>query len=174
MKRVVIIAAAGIMAYLISCRTQKAIQTTDYSSAQSFVDTTKTTTDTAGISVAVIDTTKTAAAYEDIGVIEFVEGGGKVSIDSAGNATFEGVAKIKTRQKGNILQDKGVTQKAEEVASHSEQSNGVQAEQTQKIKSTEEKAPAKKWYDTVLARIGLGVCIAALLWVLFLYLRRRR
>ncbi len=34
-------------------------------------------------------------------------------------------------------------------------------------------APAQKWYETALARLGLGVCIAALMWLLFLYIKRK-
>lgn len=108
-----------------------------------------------------------------VGVIEFVEGGGKVSIDKAGNVTFDGVKNVKGQHKGSIAQDKGVTRQVEETAGHREQLNGVKADQSQREKRTEEKTPAQKWYDTMFARIGLGVCIAALMWLLFLYLKRK-
>lgn len=146
---------------------------TDQNSTLSYADTTKIVADTTGRTQNDTDTTKTAATYEGVGLIEFVEGGGKVSIDSAGNVTFEGVKNIKGRRKGSIAQDKGVTRKVEEAAGHREQLNGVKADQSRREKRTEEKAPAKKWYETTFARIGQGVCIAALLWLLFLYLRRK-
>lgn len=173
MKRLTLIAAAGVAACLFSCRTQKAVTTTDRDSSLSYADTTKTVADTTGRKQIDTDTTKTTVNYEGVGVIEFVEGGGKVSIDSAGNVTFEGVKNIKGQRKGNIAQDKGVTRKVEEAAGHREQLNGVTADQTQREKRTEEKAPAQKWYETAFARIGLGVCIAALMWLLFLYLKRK-
>ena len=84
--------------------------------------------------------------------------------------------KVKTPERSDgesIAQNKGVTQKAEETAGHREQLNGVTADQTQREKRTEEKAPAQKWYETALARLGLGVCIAALMWLLFLYIKRK-
>lgn len=173
MKRLTLIAAVGVAACLFSCRTHKAVTHTDQSSNLSYADTTKTVADTAGHKQTDTDTTKTAAAYEGVEVIEFVEGGGKVSIDTAGNITFEGVKNIKGRHKGTIAQDKGVSRKSEETAGHREQLNGVKADQTQREKRTEEKTPAQKWYDTMFARIGLGVCIAALMWLIFLYLKRK-
>lgn len=173
MKRLTLIAAVGVVACLFSCRTQKAVTNTDRDSSLSYTDTTKTVADTAGRKQTHTDTTKTAVNYEGVGVIEFVEGGGKVSIDSAGNVTFEGVKNIKGQRKGNIEQDKGVSRKVEEVAGYREQLNGVKADQTQREKRTEEKTPARKWYETALARLGLGVCIAALMWLIFLYLKRR-
>ena len=164
----------GAAAGLLSCRTQKIVANTDLNAAQSYVDTTKTVADTASHKQTDTDTTKTTAAYEGVGVIEFVEGGGKVSIDKAGNVTFDGVKNVRGQRKGNIEQDKGVTQKTEETAGHSEQLNGVRADQAKQVKQTEEKTPTQKWYDTMFARIGLGVCIAALMWLLFLYLKRKK
>lgn len=173
MKRLTLIVAVGVVACLFSCRTQKAVINTDRDSSLSYADTTKTVADTIGHKRTTTDTTKTAAAYEGARVIEFVEGGGKVSIDSAGNVTFEGVKNIKGQHKGSIAQNKGLTQKNEETAGHRERLNGVTSDQTQREKRTEEKAPAQKWYETALARLGLDVCIAALMWLLFLYIKRK-
>ncbi len=174
MKRLMLIAAAGVAVCLFSCRTQKAVTSADQSSSLSYTDTTKTVADTTGRRQTDTDTTKTAAAYEGAGIIEFVEGGGKVSIDTAGNVTFEGVKNIKGRHKGTIKQDNGISRKSEETTAHREQSNGLKADQTRQEKRTEEKAPAQKWYETTFARIGQGVCVAALMWVLFLYLKRKK
>lgn len=173
MKRLTLIIAVGAATCILSCRTQKAVTATDQNSTLSYADTTKTVADTAGRTQNDTDTTKTAVIYEGVGLIEFVKGGGKVSIDSAGNVTFEGVKNIKGQRKGNIAQGKGVTRKVEEAAGHREQLNGVTADQTQREKRTEERPPAQKWYETVFAWIGLGACIAALMWLLFLYLKRK-
>lgn len=173
MKRLTLIIAVGAATCILSCRTQKAVTTTDQNSTLSYADTTKIVADTTGRTQNDTDTTKTAATYEGVGLIEFVEGGGKVSIDSAGNVTFEGVKNIKGRRKGSIAQDKGVAHEVKETTGHRAQLNGVTADQTQREKRTEEKTPAQKWYETTLARLGLGVCIAALMWLLFLYLKRK-
>lgn len=174
MRKLTLFAAGVIAACLFSCRTHKTVTATDQSSTISFVDTTKLVDDTASHKVNTIDTTKTATAFEGSGMIEFVEGGGKVNIAPDGNVSLEGVKNIKGQHKGNVAQDKGVSQQVEDTAGHHEQANGIQAEQNDQQKRTEEKTPAQKWYETALARLGLGVCIAALLWVLFLYLRRKR
>ncbi len=158
---------------LFSCRTHKTVTAIDQNSILSYADTTKTEADTVNRKQTDTDTTKTAATYEEVGIIEFVEGSGKVSIDSEGNMTFEGVKNIKTGRNGTITQDKGVSRNIEETAGHREQINGVTANQTRYEKRIEEKAPAEKWYETTFARIGQGVCIAALMWLLFLYLKRK-
>lgn len=173
MKRLTLIIAVGAATCILSCRTQKAVTATDQKSTLSYADTTKIVADTTDRTQNDTDTTKTAATYEGVGLIEFVEGGGKVSIDSAGNITFEGVKNIKGQRKGSIAQDKGVAHEVKETTGHREQLNGVKADQTKQEKRTEEKAPAQKWYETALARLGLGVCISALMWLLFLYLKRK-
>ena len=174
MKRLLLITTVGVAACLFSCRTHKAVTAIDQNSTLSYADTTKTEADTASRKQTDTDTTKTAATYEGVGVIEFIEGGGKVSIDNAGNVTFEGVKNIKGQHKGTIAQDKGVSHKTEETAGHREQLNGVKADQTQHEKRNEETAPAQKWYETTFVRIGQGVCIAALMWLLFLYRKRKK
>lgn len=167
--------AIALMAVIMicSCSTQKSVTNTDRDSSLSYADTTKIVADTTGYKQTDTDTTKAVATYEGIGLIEFVADGGKVSIDSAGNVTFEGIKNIKGKRKGNIEQDKGVSRKVEEAAGHREQLKGVNIDQTQREKRTEEKTPARKWYETALARLGLGVCIAALMWLIFLYLKRK-
>lgn len=161
-------------ACLLSCRTQKIGTTTDQSSEASYIDTTKTVTDSARYIQTDTDTTRTSATYEGVGVIEFVGTGGKVSIDTAGNITFEGVRNIRGRRKGTAAQEKGSARNIDQTAGHLEQLKGMAAGHSRSEKRAEEKTPAQKWYETALARIGRAVCIALLLWLLFLYLKRKR
>lgn len=167
--------AIALMAVIMicSCSTQKSVTNTDRDSSLSYADTTKIVADTTGYKQTDTDTTKTVVTYEGIGLIDFVDGGGKVSIDSAGNVAFEGVKNIKGKRKGSIAQDKGIGREVDGTTGHREQLNGVKADQTQREKRTEEKAPAQRWYQTAFARLGQGVCIAALMWLLFLYLKRK-
>lgn len=173
MKRLTLIAAVGVAACLLSCRTQKTMTGADLNSTLSYVDTTKTVADTGIHKRIYTDTAKTAATYDGVGVIEFVEGGGKVSIDSTGIVILDGVKNIQSRHKGSFAQKKSAVKKVDEVAAHREQLSGVKVDRTQHEKYTERKEPAQKWYETALARLGLGVCIAALIWLMFLYLRRK-
>ena len=174
MIRTLLYAAVLIICSLYSCRTHKTVTASDLSSTMSFVDTTKLVGDTNSHKATTIDTTKTAATSEGSGMIEFVEGGGKVNIAPDGNVTLEGVKNIKGQHKGSVAQDKGVSQQVEGTAGHHEQANGIQAEQNDQQKRTEEKASPKKWYETVLSRLGLGVIIALILWIIFLYIRCKR
>lgn len=173
MKTLLMIAATCVAACLFSCRPQKSVTNINRDNILSYTDTTTTETDTTGLKQTNTDTTKTAVNYEGGGVIEFVEGGGKVCINSAGNVTFEGIKTIKGQHKENISQDKGVTRTVEETVGHREWLNSVKAGQTQREKRSEEKTSAQKWYETALARLGLGVCIAVLMWLISLYLKRK-
>lgn len=172
MKPICLLAAIAVLP-LFSCRTHKTITESETTASASYTDTTKTVADAVTRTLTETDTTKTTGAVESRGVIEFVEGGGKVSIDTAGNVTLNGVKSIKGQRQANASQENGIARQAEETAGHREQLNGVAADKQEAAKQTEEKAPAQKWYDTMLARIGLAVCIAALMWLLFLYLKRK-
>lgn len=172
MKRLTLIAAVAVC--LLSCKS-KQVLITQTDSSVSVTDTTKVVTDTAHHRRTDIDTTKTAEHYEGGGTVEFVEGGGKICIDTAGNVTIEGVKNIKGAHRGSFSQDKGITQTEDKTSGHTEQLNGVTAEQTNSHKAEEKEKPvATKWYKTMFARIGQGVCIALLMWLLFLYLKRKK
>lgn len=168
-----LITALCVVACLSSCRTHKTMTAVDQNTSQSYVDTTVTVDDTLGRRQTDIDTTRTAAAYERAGLIEFVDSGGTVTVDSSGAIIFDGVMMIRGCYGGAFTLDRGLTRQIKETAAHREQLNGISAEQSTSEKRTEEKAPAPKWYETALARLGLGVCIAALIWPLFLYLKRK-
>ncbi len=172
MKRLTFIAAVGVAACLLSCRTQKTMTDADLNSTLSYADTTKTVVDTDIHKRIDTDTTQTAATYEGVGVIEFVDGGGKVSIDSTGIVIL-GVKNIKSRRKGSFVQKKSAVKKVDEVAAHREQLSGVKVDRTRHEKHTEKKEPARKWYETALARLGLGVCIAILILWLSLCLKKK-
>lgn len=174
MKIVIHFAVIGAAAFLFSCANSKKVTQTATDASQSYVDTTKTVADTTTHRRTDIDTTKTVGTAESGEVIQFVEGGGKVSIDPAGNVTIEGVRQINAGHKSTIEQNRGITQKEESTAGHGERLNGVTAEQTKQENRKEEKQPAKKWHETAFTRIGQGVCIAALMWLFFLYLKRKR
>lgn len=173
MRNIVFLAAGLTALNLFSCRTHKTVTDVDQSSTISFIDTTKLVSDTAVHKANAIDTTKTTATLEGGSIIEFVEGGGKVSITPEGNVILAGVKSITERHNDTLAQDKGVSRQVEDAAVHLEQANGIEARQSDYQKLTEEKIPAKRWYETLLVRIGQGVFIAALLWLIFLYLRRK-
>lgn len=172
MKRLMLIAAAGV-AVCLSCKSKQAV-ITERVNAVSVSDTTTLTIDTAHCNTTTIDTTKTAGKFEGNDVVEFVEGGGKVSIDTAGNVTFEGVKKIKRKRKGRIDHSKGITQSKDSASGHAEQLNGVCVEDNTQIKAEEKPKTVRRWHETTFMRIGQLCLIALLMWLLFLYLKRKK
>ena len=127
------------------CRTKKVV--TDESSTVSLIDTTKTAADSLTAAHDLTDTTKTTQTEEESEVVEFVDGGGTITIDTI----------------------------ADEVSQvHNEQANGIKADESKTSHGeSETKIEKPVWYQTVLAKIGGLCCIAALLWALFLYLKRK-
>ena len=106
--------------------------------------------------------------------IEFVDGGGTVTIDSTGNVTLSGVKSIKGNFKQKAKEEKGITQADESVSTHNSKHGGIgliESENRHEMK--ESKAEAPKWYQTILAKIGGLCCIAALIYAIFLYLKRK-
>ena len=200
MKAVRILTVLMLIMALAGCRAKKAV--IDESSAVVRIDTTKIAADTTGArqtvtiaaadslttTQATTDTTKTATKQELNTVVEFVDNGGTVSIDTAGNLTLTGVKSIKGRLTYEKVKAKGFThsEKTKQVAAteiavaeestqaHTERINGTTAkEQRQSHQQRETTAVRPKWYQTVLAKIGGLCCIAVLLWLLFLYLKRK-
>ena len=154
------------------CRTKKVV--TDESSKVSLTDTTKNVADSLIATHDLTDTTKTTQTEEEAGVVEFVDGGGTITIDTAGNVTLSGVKSYKGNRKAARHEERGVTVADEVSQVHSEQANGIKADESKAgHRESETKVEKPVWYQTVLAKIGGLCCIAALLWALFLYLKRK-
>lgn len=153
---------------MLSCRTQK-VATTDRSSEASYVDTTKTVADSACYIQTDTDTARISADVEDAGIIEFIEGGGKVSIDSTGNVVIEGVRNIRSRHRGNIAQEKGSARSIEQTAGRIKQLKGVSADQT-----SNEKRPMTRWQQAKMDFGGaaIGATVLAVCYLLFRIIRK--
>ena len=91
MKQLILIFLATLM--LIGCKAKQAVikETT----TSSLIDTTHTVADTMGAVSNYSDTTTATKHVEQSATIEFVDGGGTVSIDMAGNITIQGLKSIK-------------------------------------------------------------------------------
>ena len=114
MKRIMFIMLV-LITLLAGCRAKKSI--IDESSTVSITDTTKVITDSLTSKQTTTDTTKTATHVEQSAVIEFVDGGGTVSVDTAGNLTFNGVKSVKGNVKADTEQIKGVNKTQENTES---------------------------------------------------------
>jgi len=168
-----VIIALAVIAWLVcGCKSHKTV--IDESHNTAFVDTTKVEADSTGQSHQVTDTTKTETQTEQSAAIEFVDGGGTVTIDSTGNVTLSGVKSIKGNFKQKAKEEKGITQADESVNTHNSKHGGIGLIESENRHETKEsKAEAPKWYQTILAKIGGLCCIAALIYAIFLYLKRK-
>lgn len=165
-----------VMAILLwlfcGCRSHKTV--IDESHNTAFVDTTKVEADSLAQTTTSVDTTKTTTETENSAAIEFVDGGGTVTIDSAGNMTLSGVKSIKGNIKHKAKEEKGISQVDESVSTHSSRHGGLGIiESDERHVDKESKAEAPKWYQHILAKIGGLCCIAALIYALLLYLKRK-
>lgn len=167
-----LIAFALFCLIFAGCRTKKVI--TDESSTVSLIDTTKTAADSLTATRNITDKTKTTQTEEENDQVEFVNGGGTITIDTAGNVTLSGVKSYKGNRKAAQHEERGITIADEVSHVHNEQANGIKSDES-KTSHEESNTKTEKpvWYQTVLAKIGRLCCIAALLWVLFLYLKRK-
>lgn len=199
MKKIRIITGLSLIMMLAGCMSKKAVINESREIMQT--DTTKSVTDSLVTSLTAVntesnnlltsktttDTTKTAAEVERSAVIDFMDGG-SISIDTVGNVTLSGVKSIrsdfmrrKSESKGFAQADEMMLTEAKETAeeakktnTHGEQANGITSnEQNKNLQEQETKVTRPKWYQTVFAKIGGLCCIVALLWAIFLYLKRK-
>lgn len=126
-------------------------------------------------SVSVSNSTAAAVESESVGactvVIEFEQGGGAVAVDSTGRTALHGVKAIRARGQAST--------KLHATATAASDSTTTAATLTGSHVNQREPRPVatgavKSGASRVFQLIGQGVCIAALLWLLFLYLLRRR
>ena len=158
---------------LTACRATKVTTETDYTSTLTYVDTTKTeitAQQTTTLEIAICDS---SASAESVSIVEFVETGGRIDIDSAGNISLSGVRHIAGRKTATaevIEKDSRLTADTDETLI---EQAAVDLREDTRATISESKTPGRQWYESLFFRIGQGVCIAALMWLLFLYLRRR-
>lgn len=163
-----IVALLSITLFACGCKSSRLVEESNVS----VIDTTKTTIDSLVKNTTETDTTKTEIETEQSAVIEFVDGGGTVNIDSAGNIILTGVQSIKGSLNQSISQQNGISRADESTEVHGHKENGINKKESQK-KQQEKKAEAPKWYQSILAKIGGLCCIAALIYAIFLYLKRK-
>ena len=169
MKQLIFILMAALM--LIACRAKQTV--IKENATASLSDTTKTVTDTTGIVASHIDTTKTAQHVEQSATIEFVDGGGTVTIDTMGNVTLQGVKSIKGGIKADRAEVKGVADSTNVTQSHSVQAKGVTKNEAKQRETEEKVSRAIRWYEKPLIWIGSLCCIAVLLYILFIYIKAK-
>ena len=169
MKQLILIFLATLM--LIGCKAkQTVIKEND---TVSLIDTTGTVADTMGAVSNYSDTTTATKHVEQSATIEFVDGGGTVSIDTAGNITIQGLKSIKGTGKADVTIKNGVTNRDSISARHTDLAYGIVTRESKQRENEEKISKAVQWYERPLIWIGSLCCIAVLLYILFIYLKRK-
>lgn len=168
-----ITAVMAMTALLGSCRTQREI-TAEREAAVAIVDTTTVAVDIDCHASATTHMEMTGTTHEGRTTVEFVEGGGRVSVDSSGNVTLEGVRNLSGELRDTTSSLRGSSTNQESASMHATEDNGIDAKVTSSEKVEENTKPTHRWHETLFMRLGQGVCIAGLLYLFFLYLKRKR
>ena len=173
MKHLTLIATLALSACLLSCRTAKTTTDTTRDTTLSVTDTTTTRTDTSTVMQAETSTVHTAVTTADTALIEFVDGGGSLTIDSTGAVSLKGIKTIHGHRHTSLTADDTATRSTSATATRHERHNGLTADSTDHERTKVTVTPPPRWYDSALTRLTLAAALALILYLLYRYLRRR-
>ncbi len=136
------------------------------------IDTTKTKRDSTITARVEKGSTAAIVAGSDSMVFEFVDSGGSVRIDNEGNISATGVKKIRAGATYHKDETTATETTEKGVWVNNETNKGVTNKENRKTEKSEK--PVKpSWYEYVILWVPPVVCIAVILWVIFLYIRRK-
>lgn len=164
-KKRIIIAALAIAA-LAGCKTkQHTIRDTTYT------DTTRVTLDSTRVTRESASTETTAVSNNDSTFVRFVEGGGSVEIDSAGNMRFWGVAAVKHGRHSHAQQQRQRAASSTATTLRKDEKKAVQ--QVQREEARPQHKQRRTLLDKMLISVGRLACFAALAFLIYIYLKRK-
>ena len=159
---------------LMGCKTTSGCTVTTESEVQT--DTTKQSADSTQKTTTKEEKRTTVTLYNDWGYIEFADSGGTLTIDG-GLIKANGVKSYRQGKQATQKQDTDTKVQTDSTSTHKEQANGI-ASRTDKKKQPPQ--PQKqgvetlKWYQRTIYHIGALCCIAAIIWAVFLYIKKRK
>lgn len=171
MKKTCLFAILAAFVCLQGCRTGKMVKSENTAVSRfdtGFVSTGKKTEERI-----VADSAEMTVREESETVVEFVEGGGTITLDSTGNVTMKGVKAVKGKERAGAKKSEVKTGKETTEETRDERNSATREEYQQQKQEQQTKANAPKWYDGAFAKVGKLCCIAALLWIIFLYLKKK-
>lgn len=179
MKRFITICICLLVLFgLIGCKSKQAVTTT------TTVRETQTDTSTINVDSVLKSTTMqekrtTVTLYNDWGYIEFADSGGTLTIDG-GLIKADGVKSYRQGKQAAQKQNTDINEQADSTATHKAQANGITNERQSDTKQQPKAQPQKqgvealKWYQRTIYHIGALCCIAAIIWAVFLYIKKRK
>ena len=161
---------------LIGCKTTKKVVSESSTSTREETDTTKLVIDSIHVGTIRTDHRTTLKYFSDWGYIEFANNGGTLTIDTLGNLKADGVKTYQHGKKAAQKKAESITQRGDSTDTHKMQANGVQNRDNKQASRAPQKQGVKalKWYQRTIYHIGVLCCVAAIIYAIFLYLRRKK
>lgn len=162
-----------VLCGLIGCKTSKKV--VEQVTTSEKADTTKVTTDSIHDATTKQEHRATVTLYNDWGYIEFADSGGTLTIDK-GLITAKGVKSYHQGKKSSQTKAENITQSKDSTATHKLQENAIFNKDNKQAKQQPQKqgVQALKWYQRTIYHIGFLCCVAAIIYTIFLYLRRKK
>lgn len=160
---------------LIGCKTTKKAVSESSTTTREETDTTKLATDSIHVGTIRTDNRTTLTYFSDWGYIEFADSGGTLTIDG-GLISAKGVKSYHQGKRATQAKAENITQNEDSTAAHKLQANGIQSRDNKQAKQEPQKQGVKalKWYQRTIYHIGFLCCVAAIIYAIFLYLRRKK
>ena len=161
---------------LIGCKTTKKVVSESSTTTREETDTTKLVTDSIHVGTIKTDQRTTLTYFSDLGDIEFADNGGTLTINTLGNLKADCVKSYQHGKKATQKKTESVTQSKDSTDTHKLQANGVQSRDNKQSNREPQKQGMKdlKWYQRTIYHIGVLCCLSAVIYAIFLYLRRKK
>lgn len=161
---------------LIGCKTTKNAVSESSTNTREETDTNKLVTDSVHVVTIKADHRTTLTYFSDWGYIEFADNGGTLTIDTLGNLKADGVKSYQHGKKAAKKKAENVTQSKDSTNTHKLQANAVQSRDNKQANREPQKQGVKalKWHQRTIYHIGVLCCLAAIIYAIFLYLRRKK
>ena len=161
---------------LIGCKTTKKVVSESSTTTREETDTTKLVTDSIHVGAIRTDNRTTLTYFSDLGYIEFADNGGTLTIDTLGNLKADGVKSYQHGKKAAQNKTESVAQSKDSTDTHKLQANGAQSRDNKQANREPQKQGVKalKWYQRTIYHIGVLCCLSAIIYAIFLYLRRKK
>ena len=162
--------------WLIGCKTTKKVVSESSTTTREETDTTKLATDSIHVGTIQTDSRTTLTYFSDWWYIEFANNGGTLKIDTLGNLKADGVKSYQHGKKAAKKKAENVAQSNDSTNTHKLQANAVKSRDNKQANREPQKQGVKalKWHQRTIYHIGFLCCLTAIIYVIFLYLRRKK
>lgn len=161
---------------LIGCKTTKKVVSESSTTTRDETDTTKLVTDSIHVGTIKADHRTTLTYFSDFGYIEFANNGGTLTIDTLGNLKADGVKSYQHGKKAAQKKAESITKRKDSTNTNKLQENAVLIRDNKQDNREPQKQGVKalKWYQRTIYHIEVLCCLAAIIYAIFLYLRRKK